>query len=173
MKFFFALLFLICTVYALVIGLSKNPREVPSTLINQKIPNFISISIPSKKSFDSLSLIADEVKIVNFFASWCPPCKIEHPQLMRLNHIDGVKIYGILKKDTHNSLEKFLKNLGNPYNAIVDDPKGKTGISWGVYGLPETFIIDKRGTIRYKHIGPIMERELPKIKKIINKLHEE
>lgn len=173
MRFFFAFFFLICTVYALIIGLSKNPREVPSTLINQKIPYFESISIPSKKSFNSKNLIADEVKIVNFFASWCPPCKIEHPQLMLLNQIKGVKIYGVLKKDNHNSLENFLKNLGNPYNAIIDDPRGKTGISWGVYGLPETFIIDKRGTIRYKHIGPIMERELPKIKKIINELHQE
>ena len=173
MKFFFALFFLICTIYALFVGLSKDPREVPSILINQQVPSFESFVIPSKKSFDSKSLFTDEIKIVNFFASWCPPCKIEHPQLMLLNQKEKVKIYGILKKDNHSNLEKFLRDLGNPYHAIIDDPKGKTGISWGVYGLPETFIVDKKGKIRYKHIGPILEREMPNITKIIDELYSE
>tara|TARA_B100000989_G_scaffold298150_1_gene286324 strand:- start:1702 stop:2223 length:522 start_codon:yes stop_codon:yes gene_type:complete len=173
MKFFFALFFLVCTVYALFVGLSKDPREVPSMLINQQIPNFESLLIPSKKYFDSESLMTDEVKIVNFFASWCPPCKIEHPQLMFLNQKNKVKIFGVLKKDNHDNLENFLRSLGNPYHAIIDDPKGKTGISWGVYGLPETFIVDKKGKIRYKHIGPIMKREVPNIQKIIDELHNE
>ncbi len=173
MKFFIAFFFLGCIVYAFFIGLSKNPREVPSILINQKIPDFNPVLIPSKEYFDATSLMTDEVKIVNFFASWCPPCKVEHPQLMLLNQKKKVKIFGILKKDSDSNLEIFLKDLGNPYHAIIDDPKGATSINWGVYGLPETFIVDKKGKIRYKHIGPIMKSEMPNIQRIINELHEE
>ena len=112
------------------------------------------------------------VKLVNIFASWCLPCKIEHPQLKKISQKD-IPIYGINKKDKIKDLEKWLQELGNPFFAIGADNTGKASIQWGVYGIPETFILDKDSNIRYKHIGPILEKDLETINSIIDSLKYE
>ena len=174
MKYFFSFIILIGLVYVFINGLSKDPREIPSNLLNQTIPNFKSINIPSKKSFSKEELFKkDTIKIVNFFASWCPPCRVEHAQLKILSNTKGINLYGIAKKNNHEDLFDFLNELGDPYEAIIDDPTGRVGISWGVYGLPETFVIDKSGMIRYKHTGPIMTRDVEQIKSLINEIKNE
>ena len=104
--------------------------------------------------------IKGEVALVNVFASWCLPCKVEHPLLMRLARENIVAVYGINYKDDENQALAWLKNLGNPYRAIGYDGSGRAGIEWGVYGVPETFVIDKAGRIRFKHVGPIEPRDL-------------
>ena len=106
------------------------------------------------------------IKIVNFFASWCPPCKIEHEHLVNLSK--NYDVYGIVKKDTLDNIKLWFKKKGNPYKMIGFDNDGLTSIEWGVYGLPETFIISKSGQIIYRHIGPITENNIDKIVDIID-----
>ena len=126
--------------------------EFESNLSSKKI----NVSI-----FDSKDLLKKEIKIVNFFATWCGPCKIEHPQLMELS--SSFRIYGIAKKDNPQNITKWLKSYGNPFDKIGLDNDGISSIEWGVYGLPETFLINKDNKILYKHIGPIMKNDLEKI----------
>ena len=106
-----------------------------------------------------------EFKIINFFASWCPPCKVEHPNLMKLSK--KFKIYGIAKKDSDIKIKNWLEKAGNPFEAIGHDYDGSAGINWGVYSLPETFIVNNYGKIVYKHVGPITVRDLKKINQIL------
>ena len=103
--------------------------------------------------------------IVDFWAPWCGPCKIEHPQLMKLSN--SFRIYGIAKKDNPKNIIKWLKSYGNPFDKIGLDNDGISSIEWGVYGLPETFLINKDNKILYKHIGPIMKNDLEKINAIL------
>jgi len=160
--------------YIFLNGLYKNPKIIPSNLINQEIPSFPIYSIPSKKEFDRTTLFKNnKIKIVNFFASWCSPCKVEHPQLQKLSKDKKILVLGINKKDKPDDLKKFLSELGDPFNSIIRDPDGLVSIHWGVYGLPETFIVDQKGKIRHKHLGPIMNRDLEKIQKIIYQLKNE
>jgi cytochrome c biogenesis protein CcmG/thiol:disulfide interchange protein DsbE len=93
--------------------------------------------------------------VVNVFASWCGPCRLEHPQLLELAGDDRIRLVGINYKDVTANAVRFLDELGNPYAAIGVDDRGRAAIDWGVYGVPETFIVDADGVIRYKHIGPI------------------
>lgn len=161
-------------IYIFFNGLYTDPKKIPSNLIDQEIPSFSVYTIPSKKKFDTTTLLrGDKVKVVNFFASWCPPCKVEHPQLQKLSNDKDLLVLGINKKDQPDDLIKFLSKLGDPFNAIIGDPDGVVSIHWGVYGLPETFIVDKKGQIRHKHLGPIMKRDLGKIQKIIYQLKNE
>ena len=161
-------------IYIFFNGLYTDPKKIPSNLIDQEIPSFSVYTIPSKKKFDTTTLLrGDKVKVVNFFASWCPPCKVEHPQLQKLSNDKDLLVLGINKKDQPDDLIKFLSKLGDPFNAIIGDPDGVVSIHWGVYGLPETFIVDKKGQIRHKHLGPIMKRDLSKIQKIIYQLKNE
>jgi cytochrome c biogenesis protein CcmG/thiol:disulfide interchange protein DsbE len=144
---------------ALYIGLKLNPSIIPSPLINEPIPEF---SLPvvggEEAGFNSDDLKAeDEVILVNFFASWCGPCYIEHPFLMKLKE-RGYKIYGVSYKDKARATNKFLSNLGNPYYKVAADEDGRMAINWGGYGVPETYVI-KNGFIQYKHVGPIHEME--------------
>ena len=109
-----------------------------------------------------------EFKIINFFASWCPPCKVEHPNLMKLSK--KFKIYGIAKKDSDAEIKNWLEKAGNPFEAIGHDYDGSAGINWGVYGLPETFIVNNYGKIVYKHVGPITVRDLKNKSNFSNKM---
>ena len=173
MKYLLSVTFLMFIFVLFFISLSKDPSYIPSNLIDKKIPEFSVSKIPEKNEIIISDLESNNVKIVNFFASWCPPCEIEHPQLSKLSKINSLKIFGINKKDKTEDLQKFLTRLGNPFFAIGADPKGRASINWGVYGLPETFIIDKQAKIRYKHTGPIMERDFIKIKNLIQTLANE
>ena len=146
-------------------GLKNDPKAVPSNLISKDIPNFILKGL-NGKPFSNQDLSYKGIKIVNFFASWCPPCKVEHEHLMNLSK--NYDIYGIVKKDTLENIKLWFEKKGNPYKKIGFDNDGLTSIEWGVYGLPETFIVSKSGQILYRHIGPITENNIDKIVDIID-----
>jgi cytochrome c biogenesis protein CcmG/thiol:disulfide interchange protein DsbE len=136
-------------------GLSLNPREVPSPLIGRPAPAF---SLPQLRNPGALINAADlrgQVWLLNVFASWCTPCLEEHPYLVDLAKSGVVPVYGLNYKDRHEAALKWLNRHGDPYVGIVVDAEGRTGIDYGVYGVPETFVIDKLGVIRFKHIGPL------------------
>jgi cytochrome c biogenesis protein CcmG/thiol:disulfide interchange protein DsbE len=138
------------------VGLTREPSRVPSALIDRPIPDF---ALPALAGAGVPELADETIKgkvaLVNVFASWCVPCKIEHPIFMRLAAEKRVPIYGINYKDKGADALRWLQELGNPYAAIGHDEPGRVGIEWGVYGVPETFIIDREGRIRFKLVGPI------------------
>ncbi len=147
--------FLVIAVY-FAIGLTLDPKKLPSVLIDQQVPAFSLAAIKgSDRGFSSADLVG-QVSIVNIFGSWCYACLAEHPILMRIKEQDLVPIYGIdWNEKNPDDGPNWLKKQGNPYTLIGDDPDSKAAIAFGVTGAPETFFIDKRGFIRYKHTGPI------------------
>jgi cytochrome c biogenesis protein CcmG/thiol:disulfide interchange protein DsbE len=148
--------FLILVIY-FAIGLTKDPSVLPSALINKPVPDFNLSSIEGRPGtgFSSNNLKEGSVSVVNVFASWCLPCRTEHEVIKKLAEMNIAKVYGLNYKDNTKAALRWLKELGDPYTAIGVDPKGRTAIYFGVYGIPETFIVDANGTIRYKHVGPI------------------
>ena len=166
MKYFILIIFLSLFSVIFYMGLNKDPSLIPSNLIEKEVPKFTLKNSDLFKSFAREDLLKNNKKIVNFFASWCPPCKVEHPNLLKLSK--KVKIYGIAKKDNDEEIKKWLKKSGNPFEKIGLDSDGTTSINWGVYGLPESFLIDEKGFIIYKHVGPIMEKDVFKINKILS-----
>lgn len=141
----------------------RDPSAVPSALIDKPVPQF---DLPPVEGLDSPGLStadlteANQPVLLNVFASWCVPCRAEHPILMRLAERDGVKVFGINYKDKPADARRFIGNLGNPYTRIGADPTGRAGIQLGVYGVPETYVIGPSGKIRYKHTGPIDSKAL-------------
>ncbi len=153
------LVFLGMSVY-FALGLGKDPSELPSALINKPVPEFdlppLLEDIPGMAAAD----FGGEVVMVNVFASWCVPCRAEHPLITRLADEGIVPVYGLNWKNEKADAKAWLNELGNPYTRIGWDLSGRVGIDWGVYGVPETYIIDKQGRIRYKHVGPIFRQVL-------------
>jgi len=152
-------LFIILAVF-LGIGLKLNPKEIPSPLIGKPVPEFNLpiLHMPEKKL--SASSLKGRVWLLNVWASWCVSCRAEHPILNQLAKKNVVTIIGLNYKDEPENAKRWLSMLGNPYNASIVDQEGRTGIDFGVYGVPETFIIDKQGIIRHKHTGPITEDDI-------------
>lgn len=137
------------------VGLKLDPREVPSPLINKPAPDF---SLPRLDAPDAKLSPADlrgQVWLFNVWASWCVSCRQEHPLLVRLAETGEVPIYGLNYKDDIPAAMDWLARFGNPYTSSVVDADGRVGIDYGVYGVPETYLIDKEGTIRFKQIGPL------------------
>ncbi len=164
--------FLIMAAY-FAIGLTKDPKILPSALIDKPVPEFTLPPIEGGpgKGFSSADLKGNGVSVVNVFASWCVPCRAEHPQITRLGALKVATLYGLNYKNKPKDALKWLKELGDPYAAHGADVKGRVAIDFGVYGIPETFIIDNEGVIRYKYVGPItagrLEKEiLPIIKEL-------
>lgn len=156
----FAVVAVIFSVYLYQVGfLGKDIKELPSALIDKPAPQLSLPPIEGDGPGLSSADFKNKVSLVNVWASWCPPCRIEHPILMRLSG-EGIPIYGINYKDKPEDAKRFLAELGNPYRAIGADRTGRSVIDWGVYGYPETFIIDKTGRIRYRHVGPILPQDL-------------
>jgi cytochrome c biogenesis protein CcmG/thiol:disulfide interchange protein DsbE len=137
------------------LGLNLNPRLVPSPLIDKPIPAFVAPVLTDVDQTLSHTDITGEVALVNVFASWCVPCLDEHPLLLALARAGAVPIYGLNYKNAREDANDWLAQHGNPYTAIAFDPTGRIGLDWGVYGVPETFVIDRHGIIRHKHIGPL------------------
>lgn len=138
-------------------GLSGNPSELPSALIGKPVsafslPAIEGLAIPG---FDSAGLKQGRVTLVNIWASWCGPCRIEHPLLMELSKRGDIRLYGLNYKDDPANAQHFLETLGQPYAAAGADIDGRAGVDWGVYGVPETFVIDGQGFIRFKFVGPL------------------
>ncbi len=157
MRFLIPLVLFIVMVAFLAVGLRLDPREVPSPLIGKPAPAFnLPQLTESGKTFGNQDL-KGQVSLLNVWASWCVSCKQEHPVLMKLAKQNILPIYGLDYKDEQDAGLGWLKHFGNPYAASAFDADGKVGIEWGVYGVPETFVIDKNGVIRHKHTGPITE----------------
>ncbi len=155
-----------------------DPQELPSALINKPAPEFElppvaglerdGVQVPGFGRSDLLG----QVTVVNVFASWCAPCRAEHRFLMDLAEDNRYEVAGLNYKDTEVQATRFLEELGNPYDRVGFDT-GRAGIEWGVYGVPETFIVDEEGQIRYKFVGPLSEASyrdvfLPELEKILN-----
>ena len=140
-------------VVLLAAGLGLNPREVPSPLIGKPAPPFeLPLLEAPDKTFTQKEMLG-KVWILNVWASWCPPCLVEHPVISELAKSEAV--VGLNYKDAREDALPWLKRNGNPYRLSVSDPGGRIAIDYGVYGVPETYVIDQRGVIRYKHIGPV------------------
>ncbi len=136
-------------------GLGTNPRLIPSPLIDQPAPQFSSTRLKNPDELFQQTDLKGEVSLLNVWATWCSSCKQEHPVLMQIAKSNTIPIYGLFYKDDPAKGVVWLQNYGDPYRANAVDMEGKIGIEWGVYGTPETFVIDQEGIIRYKHVGPI------------------
>ncbi|MBX2831840.1 MAG: DsbE family thiol:disulfide interchange protein [Rhodospirillales bacterium] len=140
-----------------LLNIDKDSSVVPSVLIDKPTPEFSLPPLPGRENgLSRADLIKGEVSVLNVFASWCIPCRAEHPMIKRLSKEAGVAVFGLnyKEKDPQDGV-KWLAELGDPYKAVGMDLSGRTGIDFGVYGVPETFIIDGNGQIRYKHVGPV------------------
>jgi len=151
--------------YGFGLLLNDDDRALPSQLIDRPIPNVSMPGLrdndPAIASGDITALAQQGPLLVNVFASWCLPCRAEHPLLMELQK-QGVTLIGINQRDKPEDAKTFLKALGDPYSRIGADRDGRASIEWGVYGVPETFVIDRTGRIRHRHVGPLDRTTLDK-----------
>lgn len=145
---------------AFAIGLTLNPGEIPSALIGKPVPEFDLPAVKGRSKGLSSENLKGEVSLVNVFASWCTECRVEHPFFMDLRARDVVPVHGLNYKDKPEDARHWLDSLGDPYTRTGADLDGRVAIDWGVYGVPETFVVDRAGRIAYKHIGAINERVL-------------
>lgn len=136
------------------LGLRHDPHTLPSVMIDQPAPGFDLAGLGDKPGLAKRDLDG-QVTLVNFFASWCAPCRLEHPMLMRLAEEGKVRLEGIAYKDKPEDSLRFLGQLGDPYRRIGVDRDGRVAIDFGVYGVPETYVVDKQGRIRYRQVGPL------------------
>jgi len=159
--------FLILSIFFYLLTIERNPSEIPSNFLNKKVPTFEAESLFKNEKFISSNEFKNEIILVNFFATWCKPCRDEHAYIKSFANEKSLKIIGINYKDNPEKTIKWLKDLGNPYKNILIDRNGKIAIDWGVYGIPETFIINSNGIIKYRHVGPITNKIYKKINLII------
>ncbi len=147
---FFLLLFMVFYLSLRV----KNPDQLPSVLINKSAPQLQLKNLGQKKLPIYEDLTESGIKLVNFWASWCGPCRVEHENLKKIVSL-GYPIFGVNYKDNEKNALKFLDELGDPYTKVGADPSGRIGLDWGLYGVPETFILDDKGNIILRYPGPI------------------
>lgn len=152
--------------YSLLSTEGRDVSALPSALLDKPAPD---LSVPELKGLMvnseqipgmSPNMFKDKISIVNVFASWCVPCRQEHPQIVELGKDDRLQIVGLNQRDSTKNALRFLEELGNPYDVVGVDRAGRASIEWGVYGVPETFIVNHQGRIIYKHVGPISPRGL-------------
>ena len=139
------------------VGLKRDPREVPSPLIGKPAPTFAMATLHNPERMIQKADMQGKVWMLNVWASWCVACREEHPLLVAYAKTKRVPIIGLNYKDTRDAGKRWLQALGNPYDESLFDDAGRLGLDFGVYGVPETFIIDQQGVIRFKHIGPLNE----------------
>jgi len=149
-----ALIFAVIAVF-LGIGLTLDPRKIPSPLIGKPVPEFSLPPVQGRSLGLASENLRGEVSLVNVFASWCVACREEHPLMMQIKREGLVPLHGLNYKDRPQDAQRWLAELGDPYTRTGADIDGRVGIDWGVYGVPETFVIDREGGIAYKHIGPV------------------
>ncbi|MEN8178283.1 MAG: DsbE family thiol:disulfide interchange protein [Pseudomonadota bacterium] len=152
-------------------GLNMNPREIPSPLIGKSVPEFSLPLLEQPETMITNKDLLGKTYLLNVWATWCVSCRAEHSTLVQLARTGKVDIYGLNWKDESAKAQSWLRQLGNPYVANIFDKKGRTAIDLGVYGAPETFLVDSKGVIHYKHAGPvtpllITETLLPMIEKL-------
>jgi cytochrome c biogenesis protein CcmG/thiol:disulfide interchange protein DsbE len=163
------LLIFLALVGLFAFGLTGDPSKLPSALIGRAVPDLAFPPLEGLLAngqpvpgFQGADLARGKVSVVNFWASWCVPCIEEHPLLIKLRERSGADIYGVNHKDQAEAGRRFLGRYGNPFTAVGTDRNGRGAIEWGVYGMPETFVIDGAGKIAFKHVGPISEESLEK-----------
>ena len=149
------LFFLILIVFFYLLIIDRNPSELPSVLINKKVPIFEAKLLLENNTFISTGEFGNETTLVNFFATWCIPCREEHPYISKLSKEKNIAVIGVNYKDDSRKAIQWLNELGNPYSKVVVDSNGRIGLDWGVYGLPETFIVNENNIILHKQVGPI------------------
>lgn len=173
-RFLIPLAIFVGLVALLAVGLKLDPRRVPSPLIDKPAPTF---SLPRLAGEDAVVRpqdFAGRVWLLNVWASWCVACRVEHPVLNELARSKLVPMIGLNYKDEPGAAVRWLRERGDPYDVIAVDADGRVGIDWGVYGVPETFVVDKRGVIRHKHIGPVSPEDLrDEIVPLIERLQQE
>ena len=156
----FLIFFGVITYFAIPIVKKSDPKLLPSALVDKDVPqNKLPPLSKNKRGFDREDLMGGET-LVNFFSSWCGPCRVEHDLLMKISKEKTVRLFGINYKDQTQAAINWLNQLGDPFERIVADKDGRAAIDWGVYGVPETYLIDKQGKVRYRHVGPLTERIL-------------
>ncbi len=155
LRFMVPLLLFVLLVALLYRGLSLDPKIVPSPLIGKPMPVFSLPQLENPAATLGDRDLRGKVSVLNVWATWCVSCRAEHAVLMELANTGKVNLYGLDYKDERDSAQRWLAQLGNPYIANAFDQNGRVGIDWGVYGTPETFIMDRQGIIRHKHIGPL------------------
>jgi cytochrome c biogenesis protein CcmG, thiol:disulfide interchange protein DsbE len=170
-RYLLPLIVFVVLVGFLAVGLNLKPREVPSPLIDKPAPAFKLARLDQPGQQMTLQDLQGKVWLLNVWASWCVACRVEHPLPASSTSSGAVPIYGLNYKDKRDEALAWLARHGNPYVASLSDPEGLVGIDYGVYGVPETFVIDKTGTIRLKHIGPVTpdvlrDTILPLVKKL-------
>jgi cytochrome c biogenesis protein CcmG/thiol:disulfide interchange protein DsbE len=154
-RFALPIFILAALVAVLVVGLKRDPTLVPSPLIGKPAPEFSLPRLDDPGQLLSKADLLGDVSLVNVWATWCGGCRQEHPFLVNLARTGGVRIYGLNWKDDVELARQWLDQLGNPYAATGVDPNGRSAIDWGVYGAPETFLLDAAGIVLYKHIAPL------------------
>ena len=134
------------------------PDIIPSALLNKPAPRLILPALDGKTAaFTPADLTAGHVSVINVFASWCAPCRTETSQLAAMSNLPGVALYGLVQKDKPEAARAFLNEVGNPLAKIARDDDGRASIEWGVYGVPETFVVDGKGVVRFKYVGPLTD----------------
>lgn len=170
-KFLIPLLLFVVLVGFLAVGLNRDPQEVPSPLINKPAPAFEIAQLEQSNKTFSPDSMKGQVWILNVWASWCVACREEHPVLVELAKSQVAPVIGLDYKDKREDALAMLARQGNPYVLSAYDANGRVGIDYGVYGVPETYVIDRAGVIRFKHIGPITSQILnQKIYPLISEL---
>ena len=162
LKFLLPLALFLVLVGFLAVGLQRDPREVPSPLIGKPAPAFSAARMDDMAQRISRQDLLGKVWVLNVWASWCAPCREEHPVVSAFARSGAAPVYGLNYKDQLAAGRAWLLQQGNPYTATLVDPDGRIGLDFGVYGVPETFVIDKTGTVRFKHVGvltPAVVRE--------------
>jgi cytochrome c biogenesis protein CcmG/thiol:disulfide interchange protein DsbE len=155
LKYLIPLVIFIVMGIFLAIGLKLNPTEIPSPFIGKPAPAFSAATLDNPEQKLTPADLQGKVWLFNVWASWCTSCRAEHPVLNELAKQKAALIIGLNYKDAREDALSWLGRLGNPYDVSVTDPEGRIGIDWGVYGVPETFVIDKKGIIRHKQTGPV------------------
>ena len=162
------ILFLIFVISIFYISLNRDTSYNTSSLINKELPEFEISFFNEKKFYKNNDLKKNNYTLINFWASWCAPCRTEHPILMKLSQEKNLKIFGVNFKDKKIHADQFLKELGNPYAFIGKDINGKQSVRFGIYGIPESILINKNLLIMKKFVGPLSSDDLSQIVEIIN-----
>ena len=162
------ILFLIFVISIFYISLNRDTSYNTSSLINKELPEFEISFFNEKKFYKNNDLKKNNYTLINFWASWCAPCRTEHPILMKLSQEKNLKIFGVNFKDKKIHADQFLKELGNPYAFIGKDINGKQSVRFGIYGIPESILINKNLLIMKKFVGPLSSDDMNQIVEIIN-----
>ena len=166
----FLLFFSILLTFFYLLIIERNPSEIPSNLLDKSVPKFETESLLKKERFISSKEFGKEIMLVNFFATWCLPCRDEHIYIKRFSDEKGIRVIGINYKDNPKKAIQWLKDMGNPYSNVPIDKYGRIAINWGVYGIPETFIVSSKGIIKYRHVGPVTKKIYKKINLLIEEI---